>query len=184
MNVQSSNRVLRVLFSVCQSVQRKNYFLIESEAKNAPRYKQPGVVIGPVKPFDPVRLLGEGWIIHSNNTRASQPTQVDLESVAFAAPHSQERGEDMIDRISNRRVCLGANVFLTLWENQHLIPERWKNKTKNVTSFIHFDGTILENQIQKKFTLCLYWSSGRWCFYANEVTSPRNFNELSAVFDA
>lgn len=184
MNVQSSSRVLRALFSVCQSVQHKNCFLIESEAKNAPHYKQSSVVADPLRPFDPVDLLGGGWIIHSNDTRASQLTQVDLGSVAFAAPNSQESGEDMIDRIGNRRVCLGANAFRALWENQHLIPERWKNKTKNVTSFIHFDGTILENHTQKKSTLCLYWSSGRWCFYANEVTSPRNFNELSAVFDA
>jgi hypothetical protein len=63
---------------------------------------------------------------------------------------------------------LDAKIFQALLENQSLIPEAWKKKTKGNITKICFDGTIFRDLDGNRIVLCLYWAGSvdqwRWSF--------------------
>lgn len=119
-------------------------------------------------PFDPKTFMGNGWSIEEQDERAIALTEIDLTCVMFDSTlekgEKSIKGEDKLNRLKEKtnRIRLDAGIFKTLWENQILIPEKWKEETNGNTTFIFFDGTILRDSNGGRCVLCLCWGDGRW----------------------
>lgn len=117
--------------------------------------------------FDPVAFIGEGWSIVQEDERSVLLHEVDLSKISLvtmlAEGETSVVGEKKLKRLKGvGHLLLDAKVFQTLWDNQHLIPESWKQKTNGNTTYIFFDGTILRSPHGNRYVLCLYWQSGEW----------------------
>jgi hypothetical protein len=138
--------------------------------KNAARLQTslPRVIkIDRAKPFNPAEFIGMGWSIAEEDDRSLELSEVDLSSVRFEQMLETEetwvKGEEKLRRLKEARpVRIDAKVFQTLWENQHLIAESWKDEANDKTTFIFFDGTVLQCPDGHRYVLCLYWYSGQW----------------------
>jgi len=137
-------------------------------------------------PFDPATFIGAGWTIEEQDKRALALNQIDLTEVMFETTLEKKEksiiGEERLKRLkSMNRIRLDAGVFKTLWDNQHLIPLKWREQPNGNTTFIFFDGTVLLNPNGNRFVLWLYWDDGRWswdyCWLANDWDA----NSSSAV---
>jgi hypothetical protein len=119
-------------------------------------------------PFDPKTFIGNGWSIEEQDERAIALTEIDLTSVMFDSTlekgEKSIKGEDKLNRLKEKtnRIRLDAGIFKTLWENQILIPEKWKEKTNGNTTYIFFDGTVLRNSDGNRYVLYLFWLDGGW----------------------
>ena len=94
------------------------------------------------------------------------------------------KGEEKLRRLKEGGdIRLDAKIFQTLWENQALIPERWKEKTNGNTTFIYFDGTVLQNSRGNRYVLYLYWLADyeHWNWNVNWLDHDWNVNNPSAV---
>jgi hypothetical protein len=125
------------------------------------------ISIDRTKLFDPATFIGQGWTIEEQDERSLALTEVDLTKVKFETclqkGETSIQGEKKLKRLKQMgNICLDAGVFMTLWQNQNLIPERWKEKTNGNTTFIYFDGTILRGPDGFRYVLCLYWLDDRW----------------------
>jgi len=119
------------------------------------------------KPFDPVSFIGKGWNIEEQDERSLTLTELDLTRVHFKTMLKDNenvvKGKEKLQRLKEAGyIRLDAKIFQTLWENQHLIPEKWKEKTEDNTTFIYFDGTILRRPRGDRYVVYLYWRGGRW----------------------
>lgn len=118
--------------------------------------------------FDPTTFIGKGWSIEEQDERAIALTEIDLTCVMFDSTLKKGersiKGEDKMKRLKEKtnRIRLDAGIFKTLWENQILIPEKWKEKTNGITTFICFDGMILRDSSGRRCVLCLCWGGVRW----------------------
>jgi hypothetical protein len=117
--------------------------------------------------FDPVAFIGNGWSIVEEDKRSLKLTEVDLAKVSFKTTLKGREntvvGNEKLKRlIASGDIRLDAKVFQTLWENQHLIPEAWKQPTNGNTTYVFFDGTILQHSGGGRYVLDLFWSDGRW----------------------
>lgn len=125
------------------------------------------VSIDRTSPFDPVKLLGQGWNIEEQDERSLALDQVNLANVRLE--HMLKKGENRVQGEEKLKRLKGAGyirpdarIFQTLWENQSLIPESWKKKTNGNTTYIFFDGTVLRSPDGRRCVLFLYWRGGRW----------------------
>jgi len=122
-------------------------------------------------PFDPTTFIGNGWSIEEQDERAIALTEINLTEVMFDSTlekgEKSIKGEDKLKRLKEKtnRIRLDAGIFKTLWENQILIPEKWKEQTNRNTTFIFFDGTVLRDSNGDRYVLCLYWNGGEWYWY-------------------
>jgi len=138
-------------------------------------------------PFDPKTFIGNGWSIEEQDERAIALTEIDLTSVMFDSTlekgEKSIKGEDKLNRLKEKtnRIRLDAGIFKTLWENQILIPEKWKEKTNGNTTYIFFDGTVLRHSNGNRCVLCLYWSDGRWDWHYRWLEHDWIANSPSAV---
>lgn len=136
--------------------------------------------------FDPT-FIGQGWEIEEQDERSLVRTALDLDTVRLeTCSRGREEwitGEERVKRLKKaRRIRLDARFFRKLWENQHLIPESWKEKTNGNTTFIFFDGTILCGPDSNHFsTLCLYWHDGQWRWNCDWLDFARFVKDPSAV---
>ncbi len=119
--------------------------------------------------FNPKKFIGDRWSILNDETdaRSTLLTELDLTKVELRTMLSDGetyvKGEEKLKRLkSSGLVCLDADIFLTLWENQHLIPESWKEKVGGNTRYIFFDGTVLRLSDGSRCVLDLYWYDGQW----------------------
>lgn len=119
--------------------------------------------------FNPTEFIGEGWsiITDETDTRSTALTELDLSKVKFDTMlkdgETRVGGEEMLKRLKESgNIRLDADVFHTLWENQHLIPESWKEKVNGNTRYIFFDGTVLQDPFGYRCVLYLYWNGGEW----------------------
>ncbi len=132
--------------------------------------------------FDPVAFIGEGWSIVEEDERSLKLTEVDLTKVSFETMLKDGEktvvGEEKLKRlIASGDIRLDAKVFQTLWENQHLIPEAWKQPTNGNTTYVFFDGTILRHSRGNRCVLCLYGGGGKWrwfCLWLDRKWGARN----------
>lgn len=127
------------------------------------------VIIDRAQPFDPVKFLGHGWTIEEQDERSLTLTQVDLAKVQLE--HMLKKGENCIKgeeklkRLkSANHIRLDAKIFQTLWENQALILEAWREKMNGdiTTTYIFFDGTVLRSPSGDRYVLDLCWHVGQW----------------------
>ncbi len=119
---------------------------------------------------NPIDFLGEGWEIVGEETDnvSKTITRLDLSHVQLVTMLNHDEtflnGEERLKRLKSLRLIrLDLDIFHTLLENQHLIPESWKKKVNGNHRFIYFEGTILQNLNGNRYALCLYWGRGRWC---------------------
>lgn len=119
--------------------------------------------------FNPKKFIGAGWSILNDETdaRSIALTELDLAKVQHVTMlkdgETYVKGEEKLKRLrASDYIRLDADIFLTLWENQHLIPESWKEKVNGNTRYIYFDGTVLRDSDGCRFVLYLCWRGGRW----------------------
>ena len=117
--------------------------------------------------FNPAEFIGKGWTIEEQDERSLALTEVDLTVIRFETMlkdgETRINGEEKLRRLKKAgHIRLDAKVFQTLWENQHLIPERWKEKTNNNTTYIFFDGSVLRSPDGDRGVLCLCWDGVGW----------------------
>ncbi len=137
------------------------------------------VTVDRATPFNPVEFIGSGWSIAEQDERSIALFEVNLGSIRFEhmlkSSESWVKGEDKLQRLKNAgHIRLDAKVLQTLWENKHLIPEQWKEKTNGNTTSIYFDGTVLRRPDGRRYVLCLCWRDGRWdwsCSWLGSVWS-------------
>lgn len=137
-------------------------------------------------PFSPAEFLDQGWTIDEQDERSLALTQVDFGKVRLE--HMLKRGESLIKGEKKLKrlkkaghIRLDAKVFQTLWENQALIPESWKEKTYGNTTFIFFDGTILRRPSGRRYVLSLYWNDGQWDWHRNGLEYHWNIYYPSVI---
>jgi len=153
------------------------------------------------KPFEPAKFkgLGEGWTIwkgsidgdglkgdEDQDSRSLALTELDLTKVRFETclrkKETQIKGEIKHARLKEAgHIRLDAQVFQTLWENQHLIPLQWKELTNGNTTYIFFDGTVLRNPRGVRCVLYLCWNDGRWFWNARWLENDWYASSPSAV---
>lgn len=136
--------------------------------------------------FDPVAFIGKGWSIVEEDERSLALTEVDLSKVSFETMlengESSVVGEEKLKRLKAQgNIRLDAKVFQTLWENQHLIPASWKELTNGNTTYVFFDGTVLQDSFGGRCVLCLYWDDGEWYWFCYWLDSEWDALDPSAV---
>jgi hypothetical protein len=138
--------------------------------------------------FNPKKFVGDGWSILNDETdsRSIALTELDLIKVELRTMlrdgESYVKGEERLKRLkSSDYIRLDADVFHTLFHNQHLIPKSWKEKFNGNTRYIHFEGTVLQRSDGVHFFLCLYWYDGRWDWSVTWLGQNLRGNNQSAV---
>ncbi len=136
--------------------------------------------------FGPVAFIGAGWSVVEQDERSLTLTEIDPTKVQFKVTlknsESSVVGEEKLKRlIASGEIRLDAKILQTLWENQYLIPESWKQLTNGNTTFIYFDGTVLQDSSGDRYVLCLYWNAGRWHWYYLWLGYEWHANHPSAV---
>lgn len=147
--------------------------------------KQGFVTIDRSKLFDS-SFVGKDFSIDEQDERSLKLTEVDLSMVDFVTMlKSGEKyitGEERLKRLKEfGSTRLDAKIFQTLWENQHLIPESWKDKVNGETRLIYFDGTVLRSPGGRRYTLYLCWIDSRWHWDYFWLGNFRFANDPSAV---
>ncbi len=138
-------------------------------------------------PFDPTTFIGNGWSIEEQDERAIALTEIDLTEIIFDSTlekgEKSIKGEDKLKRLKEKTNCirLDAGIFKTLWENQILIPLKWKEKTNGNTTYIFFDGTVFRDPSGKYSVLCLCWYDGEWHWYSDWLEFDCYVHHPSAV---
>lgn len=133
-------------------------------------------------------FLGKGWsiIVEETDTRSTALTELDLAKVEHVTMlrdgETYVKGEENLRRLkASDYIRLDADIFFTLWENQYLIPESWKEKINDNMRAIFFDGTILRDSNGRRHVLCLYWGDGRWDWHLCWLGGGREITDPSAV---
>jgi hypothetical protein len=136
--------------------------------------------------FDPVQFIHhKGLEIDEQDERSIMLEEIDVSTIALESMLRGNRiisGNEHLKRLKQTGyVRLDAKIFQTFWENQHLIPERWKG-TKDYANHIFFDGTVLRNQ-NGKYVICMYWAeSKKWKWtYCRLDLGAWNSKDLSAI---
>jgi hypothetical protein len=138
------------------------------------------------KPFNPAEFIGEGLEIAEEDERSLILSEVNLSSIRFEHTLKQGEtwveGEEKLQRLKDAGyVRLDAKIFQTLWENQHLIPEAWKDETNGHMTFIFFDGTVLRRPDRDRVVLYLFWDDGRWLYRTRWYRLDCTADDPSAV---
>ncbi len=163
------------------------------------------ITIDRSKPFDPSFILqdhnyasGYARILDGDTeSRSTTLVELDLDNVQLVSLLKGDEksigGVERFKRIDDSKyIRLDAGVFLTLWNNQHLIPENWKSDDISV----HFDGTVIEHSFDKRFlrhrvdnnwnvgTLSLWWSEKNgWLWSLSSLNLSFCRRCLSAVLE-
>ena len=141
--------------------------------------------------FNPKKFIGYGWSILNDETdaRSIALTELDLTKVELRTilkdGETYIKGEEKLKRLKSLDyIRLDADIFLTLWENQHLIPESWKEKVNGRIQFIYFDGTVLLDSggnHGSRCVLCLCWNDDVWRWGMRWLGLNWDGNDPSAV---
>lgn len=152
------------------------------------------------KPFNPAEFIGSGWSIwlgpaggdglegeEERDYRSATLTYLDLKKVQLATCLKRcERsttGEKRLKRLkADGRIRLDENAFKAFWENQALIPSRFKERVNGNIQFIFFDGVVLRSPDGLRCALDLsFRSNGSWRWGCNWLDSDRSASYPSAV---
>ena len=144
------------------------------------------IKIDRTEPFNLAQFMVQGSSIEEQDERALVITEVDLSKIRLETTlkpgETPVIGEERLKRLKKAgHIRLDAKVFQTLWENQSLIPEKWKEKTNGNTTYIFFDGTVLRNTSGKRCALYLCWSDGEWSWYFYWLDNDFDASYPSAV---
>jgi hypothetical protein len=144
------------------------------------------ITIDRTTPFNPAAFLGKDWSIAEEDERSLKLVELDFTKVRFESTLKKGEasvvGEERLKRlIVSGDIRLDAKVFQTVWENQQLIPDRWKQLTNGSATLISFDGAILQNPRGCRCVLFLCWSVGEWCCGVNFLSRDCRTYRTSAV---
>ncbi|MFA5967155.1 MAG: hypothetical protein WC805_01375 [Patescibacteria group bacterium] len=136
--------------------------------------------------FSPAEFIGKDWKIAEEDERSLALAEVNLDEVCFESMLNKGeisvKGETKLERLKTAgHIRLDAKIFQTLWENQQLIPESWKEKIDGKTRYIFFDGTILLHPDGSRHVLYLYWYDGEWYWRYSWLGHDWPANDPSAV---
>ncbi len=152
-----------------------------------------------INPFDPVAFIGEGWSIwrgppngdglsgeEVQDERSLKLGEVDLTKIRLETTlkvrETSVAGEEKLKRlIEQGYIRLDAKVLQTLWGNQYLIPEAWKQSANGNMIGTFFDGTILRDSDGGRYVLCLCWFGGQWLWYRHWLEGDWGASSPSAV---
>jgi hypothetical protein len=130
------------------------------------------------KPFNPAEFIGAGWGIwrgladgnglegeEEQDARSLVITEVDLNKVILDATlnagENYITGEERLRRLEKKVATkMDAAIFQALWNNKHLIPERFKEKTNGNTTYVFVDGTTLRSPDGFRYSLFFAWDAG------------------------
>ena len=137
-------------------------------------------------PFDPSSFIGEDWSIDEQDERSLELMEVNMTKVCLETMLTSDEtvinGEKKLKRLKEAGyIRLDAKVFQILWENQYLIPERWKEKINGNIQYIFFDGTVLRNSSGNRSVLCLCWLGDEWHWGVGWLDSDWDANAPSVV---
>lgn len=150
---------------------------------------QQGIVaVDRTHPFDSTTFegLGKGWKIIEQDERSLALTELDLSKVQLAtclkSGEEYLKGEQKLARLKETsQIRLDALFFYTLWKNQHLIPEAWKQMVNGYSVAICFDGTILGSPRGYRYVLYLHWCDSEWSWDYRWLESAFDADDPSAV---
>ena len=126
------------------------------------------------------------WKIEEEDERSSVLTKIDLMEVrprfSLKRRESVISGEEKLSRLKAKGfIRLDAQIFLTLWNRQDLIPEAWKQLTGGKTTKLSFDGTVFSGKDGQRFVICLYWENGKWEYCPRLLSHSHRVNDKSLV---
>ena len=144
------------------------------------------VTIDRSRPFNPAEFIGPGWTTEEQDEGSLLLTEIDLTKVRLeTCLNSGEqyiKGEEKLRRLKLAgHIRLDAKVFQTLWENQELVPESWKEEKNRRTTSIFFVGTILLSPYGYRCVPYLYWRGAGWDWDRYSLGRVWNANNPSAV---
>lgn len=141
--------------------------------------------------FDPAEFIEPGWGIVADETdaRSTVLTELDLTQVKHVTMLSEGevaiRGEEKLARLKEKGcIRLDAEIFLTLWENKHFIPQSWKEYVRDYPCLIFFDGTILGDPIGNRYVLFLCGYLGMWYWGVESLVVDRDATRPSAILES
>jgi hypothetical protein len=156
-------------------------------------------VIDRTKSFDAAAFVGSGWTIWKGpadgsglegdleqDARSLAQNEIDMNQVRLVSTLKQRessiKGEEKLKRLKAAgHIRLDAAMFLFLWQNQHLIPESWKERVNGNIQFIYFDGTVLRDSNGSRYVLYLYWSGSEWDWSVRWLGDDFGQSRVSAV---
>ncbi|MBU1179889.1 hypothetical protein KJ885_03020 [Patescibacteria group bacterium] len=140
------------------------------------------IIVDRANSFCPARLFkNDDYNIYEQDERSIglvkiAPANIRLVDV-LAKNEERIKGEERLSRLKQAdHIRLDANVLLTLWKNQHLVPDDWKKKGR-----IFFDGTILRDSRGCRSVLYLRWFSVTWDWRYHSLKSRWDNGYPSAV---
>jgi hypothetical protein len=121
---------------------------------------------------DAAPFIPEGWEVRpADQLPGRVQGQVDATKLGLYLPEEQQSdgliGHELRKKLEGKPV-LPANVLDYLYENEHLIPEEWKDTT------VYFWGTVYRDRGGIPWVCYLYWDGGgcrlcrgEWCWNCN-----------------
>ena len=187
--IQHSNRVGEQFTSFLRTIEKSiiDEGLDKEVNESIDVAEKPTIIrINRTELFDPAQFIHhKGLEIDEQDERSIMLEAIDPSAIALESMLQSNTiisGNEHLKRLKQTgHIRLDARIFQTFWENQHLIPERWK-RTKDHVNYIFFDGTVLRNQ-SGKYVICMYWAeSKKWKWtYCRLDLGAWNSKDLSAV---
>ncbi len=141
-------------------------------------------------PFDSTSFLGSCWRIEKEDERCLLLTKIDMSALSLTTFLREGEmfisGKEKVKRIiSSNVIPLDAKSLQTFLENQHYIPDAWKERTNGVVTFIFFDGTVLRKEYRpERYILCLFWFENKWCWFTHLLYASWGIGHFSVVLKA
>ena len=124
------------------------------------------------------------FFLSSLSSSCIKPCLSQIDLITTLAPNElYKTGEECLARLKGMNfIRFDARFFASLWQNQELIPEGWKDRSfDNNIRYFHFDGTVLLNPGEFRGIVNLHWLKDRWYYRSNWLGSVRYHYDLSVV---
>ncbi len=141
------------------------------------------------KPFNSNEFEMVGvWSILNAETdiRSTAMTELDIIKVQLVTIFSDGEkcvnGEERLKRLkTSDYIRLDSYIFLTLWENKHLIPKSWEKKVESQNGRIFFDGHVFLCCDGYCYVLYLHRFNYEWLWGSCRIDRAFRANDFSAV---
>lgn len=141
--------------------------------------------------FNPITFFDDDrWSIDANRSDIRSvvlsefsPAEIQL----LAATHGDKVSVDGNERLRYIQSCenylrLDVEIFHTLWINQHIIPDFWKQKISDETGIICFDGSVFKDKRNNHiYVICMFWEDAKWKWVLDPLWCTPIINAVSAV---
>ncbi len=150
------------------------------------------------QPLTP-NFIGNGWTIwrgpaNGNGLRGKDDqderslalTKLDLTKVQFETTLKKNEncvgGKERHNRLRKMGyIRLDIKIRQTLFENETLIPESWKDNINGYCRYIFFDGTFLRNPDGQRCVPYMCWRNGEWILSDRWIDMDFGVGDPSAI---